>query len=156
MQAKFFHALGFEFIWWVITAIIAYAVLYPITKAVYNFPFLMTNVIFVIVFITFTRYIFLLKHTFLAKRQLIKIGIVFLCIPLLFFLIQELNYFQTFLDERGVEHFLRHLPLPQQEALGGYIRSELLLFGTGSIICTILLPLRMIISVWRTHNKGTV
>jgi hypothetical protein len=37
-----------------------------------------------------------------------------------------------------------------------YIRSEFLFFGVGSVIVSILLPFRMIISVWRTKNKGTV
>ncbi len=156
MKMGIIQKAGLELLWWIITAFAVYGVLYPITRAVYDFPFLFTNALFVIIFITFTRYIFLLKHTFLARQQILKVVVVFLCIPLVFYLIQELNFFQIFLDERGVEAFLKHLSLPQQESLGGYIRNEMILFGTASIITAFLLPLRMTISVWRTHNKGTV
>ena len=61
-----------EIIWWIFTLILAAGILYPILREVDDYPFLVINIIFVIVFVTFTRYIFLLKHTFLAKQQLIK------------------------------------------------------------------------------------
>jgi len=149
-------ALRLELIWWVVTAVIAVAVVLPITSNIYNFPFLLTNIIFVILFITFTRYIFLLKHTFLAKKQILKAIIGVLCIPILFYLVNEINFFQTFLDEEGFDVFMKHLSLEKKDSMHRYIRSEILLFGVGSIIVTLLLPIRMLISVWRFRNRGTV
>ncbi|MEO1518929.1 MAG: hypothetical protein AAFV95_28190 [Bacteroidota bacterium] len=78
------------------------------------------------------------------------------CLPLFFYLINELNFFQTYLDEQGLETFMASLSTDSQLKLASFIRNEMLLFGVGSIFSTILLPLRLIISIWRTHNKGTV
>ena len=72
--------LKMELVWWILTAVIAFAVLFPIMKSVDKYPFLFPNLVFMFFFITFTRYIFLLKHTILANRQLLKVIIFFLCL----------------------------------------------------------------------------
>ena len=120
-----------EIIWWIFTLILAGGILYPILKEVDDYPFLMINIIFVIVFITFTRYIFLLKHTFLAKQQLIKTAIVLISIPIIFMLVNEINLFQTFLDENGVEGLVGDLPFGKRDNIAKFIRAEMLFFGVG-------------------------
>lgn len=145
-----------ELLWWVVTAFIVGGVLFPIKSKLADYPFLVINIIFILVFITFTRYIFLLKHTFIAKQQILKAAIIFLCVPLLFYLISSLNYFQTYLDEEGIESLLEVIPYDKRGNLDGFIRKEMIFFGVGSIVATALLPLRMLMSIWRTHNKGTV
>ncbi|MEL6926262.1 MAG: hypothetical protein AAFO94_19630 [Bacteroidota bacterium] len=149
-------AFRLELIWWLVTAVIVAAVLLPILTSVQSYPFLVSNIVFIIVFITFTRYIFLLKHTFIAKRQIVKALFGLICIPILFYLINEINFFQTYLDEQGFDSFMQGLTLEKKDSLHRYIRSELLLFGVGSIIVAIILPVRMLISVWRLRNRGTV
>jgi hypothetical protein len=145
-----------ELIWWTFTAVVTAAVLFPIYASTQHYTFYFTNVLFIVTFITVSRYIFLLKFTFLAHLQILKIAIVFLAVPFIFFLIQELNLFQTFLDEEGAEAMIGRMPFQAQENIISYIRSEMLLFGVGSIISCILLPFRMILSVWRVRNRGTV
>lgn len=149
-------ALRMELIWWVFTIIVLGGVLFPIVTKITHYPFLWTNVIFVVLFITMARYIFLLKHTFLAKKQWVKFTLLFLCIPLIFWLINSLNYFQTFLDEEGVESFMPLLSLEEQSSLGRYVRSEMIFFGVGSLVSAVIFPVRMLISFWRTRNRGTV
>lgn len=149
-------SIRLELFWWVFTAIVAFGILYPILSTTDNYPFLLINIIFIIVFITFTRYLFLLRHTFLAKRQMLKAAVIVICIPLIFYLINGVNYFQTYLDENGLESFLGALPLDRQNSMGGFIRNEMLLFGVGSVLVAMMMPFRMIISIWRTHNRGTV
>jgi hypothetical protein len=148
--------LQLELVFWLFTALVTIAVLIPINSNIIDYPFWIQNIVFIIVAITITRYIFLLKFTFLAKRQLLKVGCIFLCIPLIFYLVQELNYFQTYLDERGTDHIVGHLPFEDRSDVIDYMRSELLLFGTMAIISSIIFPIRLIISIWRTHNRGTV
>ena len=116
----------------------------------------MINIIFIIVFITFTRYIFLLKHTFLAKQQVIKIAFVLISVPIVFILIHQINLFQTFLDEYGIEGLVGNLPFGKRENIAKFIRAEMLFFGVGSVISAIILTFRLVVSVWRTRNKGTV
>ena len=145
-----------EVIWWIFTFILAGGVLFPILSNIENFPFLLINMVFIIVFITFTRYLFLLKYTFLAKKQILKIAIVVMSIPVIFLLGSHINGFQTFLDEQGAEALVGDLSFQNKESMAKYIRSEILFFGVGSVIVATLLPFRLIISVWRTRNKGTV
>ena len=145
-----------ELYFWIFTVIATAAVLLPILTSVPGYPFTLINVVYVVVAITMTRYLFLLKHTFLAKQQTLKVVVVFLCIPLIFYLIQSINFFQPFLDEEGPEAIIGELVHTARKNLITYIRSELLLFGVMSIISTVLLPFRLILSVWRTRNKGTV
>ncbi len=64
-----------EIIWWVATATVAFALIYPIRRALPVWPFQGWNIAFIVIVITFTRYIFLLRHTFLAKRQVLKVAL---------------------------------------------------------------------------------
>ena len=64
------------------------------------------NCIFdIVMFITLVRYIFLLKYTFLAQFQIGKFILIFLSIPLGFYLIQEFFAFHDFVDSEGTEGF---------------------------------------------------
>jgi hypothetical protein len=40
--------------------------------------------------------------------------------------------------------------------MANYIKNEFTFFSIGSLIALAAFPVRMIISVWRLHNKGTV
>jgi hypothetical protein len=82
--------------------------------------------------------------------------LVFLSIPIIFNLINNLNYFVTYLDEFSYEAFLGHLGANTRNSLETYIKSEMLLFSVGSIIAAILFPFRLIVSLWRQRNRGTV
>jgi hypothetical protein len=145
-----------EGLWWVVTLLIAVAVVLPIYFATGPYRFMTQNIIYVVVFITFTRYIFLLPYTFLANRQMLKQVIIFACIPAIFFLVQELNTFQTFLDENSMEAIIGPLPLKKAAGIGRYLHAEMLLFAVGAIISAVLLPFRLGLSIWRTRNRGTV
>ena len=146
-----------ELVWWLLTIIIAIGILYPIySKIGDTYPFYAANLLFIITFITFTRLIFLLKHSFLANWEKIKIGLILVTPILLFYLVNELNYFQTFLDEKGVENFLAKMSIPNQESMRKYITAEMLLFGVGSLIAAVVLPFRLLISIWRARNRGTI
>ncbi len=145
-----------EGLWWIVTALIAIAVVFPIYYAAGAYRFMIQNIIYVVAFITFTRYLFLLPFTFLARRQLGKQIIIFACIPAIFFLVQELNTFQTFLDENSMEAIIGPLPSKKAISIGEYLHAEMLLFAVGAIIAGVLLPFRLGLSIWRTRNRDTV
>ena len=150
------HLLLVEIIWWVITILATYIIIYPISQSSHGYPFSKINAISIITSITLFRYIFFLKYTFLAKRQSIKLVLVFLSIPLIFNMINNLNYFITYIDEQSYDPFLGHLDLHKRPKWETYIKSEMLLFGVGSIISSIVFPFRMILSIWRVKNRNTV
>ena len=145
-----------EALWWILTVISAVAIVLPVYFTVGRYPFMISNVAFVVTFITLSRYIFLLPYTFLAKRQVLKQVLIFLCFPIIFFLVQKLNDFQTFLDENSMQAILGNLPLQKEQSLGAYLHAEMLLFAVGAIIAEILLPFRLGLSIWRTRNRGSV
>lgn len=150
-----FLPLKLELIWWVFTIIVITAILIPILSSIEHYPFLYLNILFIIVFITLTRYVFLLRHTFLAKQQWLKAILIFASIPFIFFLIHQLNEFQTFLDEEGIEGIIGNgFSMNSRNRLSSFIRNEMLLFGVGSIIIAIIFPFRMLMSVWLTRNRG--
>ena len=142
-----------ELLWWALTCLTILLVLVPLLIKLPEYPFWVMNSIYIATFITATRYIFLLPSTFLARRFWLKTTIIFLSIPVVFFLVQELNEFQTFLDEQGVDAIVGTLPFSEQQSMFKYIRNEMLLFGTGAIISATLLPFRLLIAIWRVRNR---
>lgn len=145
--------LQLELLWWLTTLLVALLVLMPVALKLPDYPFWTVNLLFIATFITTTRYIFLLSSTFLAKRLWWKLAIIFLSIPFVFYLIQELNAFQTYLDEQGVESVVGILPFQEQQGMYQYVRNEMLLFGTGAIAGSIVFPFRLMIAIWRVRNR---
>ena len=151
--------ISLEIIWLIITGLICLTILYPILSKVQYYPFTVPNILFIFIFITATRYIFFLKHTFLAKKNVLKLILIFACIPLIAYLINTVNLFQTYLDNLDDvtwKEMFGLLERTKQKQIHQYIRTEMLLFGTGAIITTFLFAIRMVVSIWRQKNKGTV
>jgi hypothetical protein len=73
-----------------------------------------------------------------------------------FYFMDSLYDFQRFLDEDGLISLMGSLNIDQQYGLAKYIRYEKLFFGTGAMVTIIMLPIRMIVSIWRVRNRGTV
>ena len=149
-------SIQLELLFWLFTAVLALAFIYPIYKTGSSFPFYTLLLTFIVTFVTFTRYLFLLKFTFLAFQKWTKALLIVCSIPLVFYLISELNMFQTFIDEEGLDQFFRFMPLVDRIELTDYIRNVMIFFGTASIIVNILFPFRLLISIWRNVNKQTV
>lgn len=145
-----------ELVWWALTALAAWAVLQPIHKAMYVWPFEISNILFVVVLFTLTRYTFLLQYTFVARMQVLKIVLMLLMFPLTFKLVEMLNAFLVFIEERTWEPLTGHLPMSQQPAVEEYIWGEMLFFGVGSVIAAPVFAGRMMLSIWRTRNRNTV
>ena len=145
-----------ELLWWFVTIIIAVVVLFPIYTNLNSYKFYWINIIYIITFITVARYIFLLPYTFLAKIEFLKVIFIFLCLPAIFLLSQELNLFQNYIDKEGVDALVGNLPYERRESMLAYIRNEMFFFGMGSIMSCIIFPLRLILSIWRGRNRGTV
>lgn len=148
--------LWLELIWWVLTALVVWAVLFPIHEAMRVWPFEGWNIAFIVVLITFTRYIFLLKHTFLAWQQEVKVALILIMFPLTFFLIEAVNGFMVYIEENTWDGLTGHLPLADKTAIEQYIWTEMLFFGVGSFIAAPAFAARLMLSVWRTRNRGTV
>ncbi|MCB0653203.1 MAG: hypothetical protein KDC85_18155 [Saprospiraceae bacterium] len=148
--------LKLEFFWWFIAALMAAVLVLPIYLQLPDFPHIGLNVLLVFCFIFFTRHIFFLRFTFIAKRQYLKVALFFIMIPVVFLLIQKLNFLQGYINEGILFNDLEKLPYKEQLKLEKYIRHEILLVGTAAIVSAILFAIRMLISVWKYRNRGTV
>lgn len=148
--------LWLELIWWLLTAVVVWALLYPIHKAMHVWPFQGWNIVFVVVVITFTRYIFLLKHTIIARQQEIKVALILAMFPITFMMVDALNGFMVYIEENTWDGLTGHLPPVEKRAIERYMWNEMLFFGVGSFIAPPVLAVRLFISVWRLRNRGTV
>ena len=148
--------LALEILWWVLTAVIVWAILYPINKAMHVWPFQAWNIAFVVCTITLTRYTFLLKFTPIAWLQEVKVGLILLMFPLTFMMIDALNGFMVYIEENTWERLTGHLPADRKKAIESYMWGEMLFFGVASFIAPPVFAVRLFISVWRTRNRGTV
>jgi len=156
MEKRFSLLLALELLWWVITAGIVLIVLYPIHKAMNVWIFERYNIFFVVTLVTVTRYIFLLKHTLIAKRQVFKIVIMLAMFPLVFMLVDNLHNFMVSIENYTWDPLTGHLPPAQKKSIESYLWVEMLFFGAGSIFAAPVLAVRLFMSVWRTRNYGTV
>jgi len=152
--------LNLELVWWILTAIVAYLVVRPILENFTNFKFLWLNILYVALLITYIRHIFLLKYSLIAKEQRIKLYIIFFSIPFIFFLVNYLWIFQAYIDNDGHALMFDYLKAPlsdlERKSLFEYIHTEMLFFGMSCVIAGVVLSLRLVISIWRTRNRGTV
>lgn len=79
---------------------------------------------------------------------------------MIFLLVEALIGFQTFIDENSYEGLLAYsqekLSNDQQYKIAEYIKKEVLFFGAASIIASLALPFRLVLSLWRGYNRGTI
>lgn len=156
MQKLLRHKLIVELIWWFLTLILILLVLFPIWMNAPRFPFYFENSILIAAFVTFTRYIFLLPITLIARQKWIKVFVILFSAILFFVMTTALSDFHNFLDEEGLQTLVNTLNVNAQTRLINYMKGEMIFFGVGAIIAGIILPFRMIISLWRIRNRGTV
>jgi hypothetical protein len=142
-----------ESIWWIITAVVIYAILVPVYKAMHVWPLLTWNIIFIAALVTMTRHIFLLPYTFLARKQVLKVAIILALFPITFALVNGLNIFLTYVEENTWETLTGHLPAEQKRAIESYLWTEMIFFGIGSVIAAPALAVRLFISIWKQHNE---
>lgn len=151
------NKLSLELITWVIIAIAVILILLPIYNGIeIKYPFYILNAVAIVVFLYFTKCIFLLRHTFFSHMAKFKFSLIVVCILLIFFFVDGLYEGQRYFDEERLYEALRTLPTERQVSLGKYIRYELVFFVVASLMVSVIFPIRLIVSEWRIRNRGTV
>jgi hypothetical protein len=51
---------------------------------------------------------------------------------------------------------MQNLPAEKGQRLGDYMYYEMVFFGSGSVVASIIFPFRLIFSVWTLKNRGKV
>lgn len=146
-----------ELLWWVFSTIILLFVTYPIFSSLKSYDFWISNILFVLIFVTYSRQIFFLKHSFLAQQQVLKFVLIFASIPLIFKSVEWLFDYQHFIQTDGQEKLLKQFRegynFNEKLKTVNYISSQYMFFAVATIISAIVLPFRLLISYWRVHNK---
>lgn len=150
MQNKLYVLI--ELLWWAITAIVVIVVQYPIWNAGIDWVFQVSNTMFIVTLITLARHIFTLHYSLIGQLQIVKAVIMVAMIPFTFFLISDLNAFQTYIGEQLWDKLTGHLPYASRRPMESYMWNEMLFFAAGSIIAAPALSVRLFISIWRQYN----
>ena len=145
-----------EIVWWCIISVVTAILLLHVESLTRDYPFRNIHALFVIISLLFLKHSFYFKYSFFSKVQWVKAILVFLCIPLLFKLIEFLNHFLTYTQNNTYDSFMKPASYEQMEKGFQMIYFEILLFGITSILITILFMGRLIVSLWRVRNGNRV
>ena len=97
-----------------------------------------------------------MKYTVISNSKVTKALLIILCIPLIIFSIDGIFSFRQILDNDGYAAICKGVADENMNSIGMYYRNEYLFFGVSAIITAIIFPFRMVISIWRQINRGTV
>jgi hypothetical protein len=144
-----------ELLVWMFTFLFCLLILGPIyLRTGLYYHFYIENCISILVFLTFSRLLFLFSFTPYARNKAFKFVFIFLPIPLIMYLVDNLYDFQRFLDEEGTIAFFKNFFELSDYNFGRFIKYQFLFFTTGAIVTTLLIPIRMIVSFWRLFNTA--
>jgi hypothetical protein len=148
--------LAIEGVSLLMTAVVVVVVMYPIWTQFPEYKFNGTNIVYIACFLTFARYTFLLRYSFLAQAQNVKIGFILLTLIIILGLITQIQDFNVWIDAGDPERLMPLVPISKRDGLLNYIKSEFLFFAVGAIVESVFLSGRLMQSVWRTRNKEGV
>jgi hypothetical protein len=145
-----------EIIAWIMAALIAVLVVYPVSSNVIDYKYTTINTLCVLVFLAFSRYILFTKYTPFSHYTPFKLALILSCIPLFFYFMDSLYDFQRMLDEVGLEPNVNSDDPEFRWNIARYGKYQFLFFASGTMLTLFLLPIRMVISIWRTKNTNNV
>ncbi len=145
-----------ELIWILLSIFLSLIALIPMYVYQVDYPFVHINMLFIIGFVNFTRWLFLWKYTPYAWYIPLKLVLVFVMIPVIFTGFNKFFEFRIFLDDIGLQEILTQCSERDQRNLSLYIRSEMIFFGTAYILASSLVPFKMIWSIWKQYNRNEV
>jgi hypothetical protein len=144
---------SFELYSWFFVIVFAALFILPIYYSVgHLYQYYIRNIASIIVFVTLTRYIFLLSFTPFSNAKWFKWLLIFVPIPLILLQIDSIFSFLRFLDEEGTASLFRSSIDMEDYKIGKFIKIQYLFFSIGALITLFAIPIRMIISFWRTIN----
>ena len=142
-----------ELTWWVLTAVIVTIILLPIRLAGIPFHFWQYNLFFIIVSVTFGRFLFFFHLHPLYKSKIFKISMIFL-VPVLFFpMVEGLHSFIEFNDREGIQTLLTHLSNQRQNQFRWFIQREYLILAIAAFVSSFLMIIKMIRALWKQYYR---
>lgn len=143
-----------ELIWTVITLMVVYAILYPITQKI-DYIYYNANAAFIFVTLTYFRWAVTLRRTLFLRPAWVRFLLFsFNCILFVFFMQQEQKFLllhqNFFIEDFGFPKVIMFDNL--KEDLFKYLYTQIVLFGTGSLLMIVALNIRLLISWWQFYK----
>lgn len=144
-----------ELIWWVLTAAISYAVLYPITQKVY-YLYYEVNFMMIFVALTYFRYTVTMMSLPFLHSSVLRFLLFTANIVLFFYFAQNEQKFLGLLDNFYTEDF----GFPNEgvimfddvkEQFFNYLSKQLIFFNTAALLMIVAFNLRLIVSWWQLY-----
>ncbi len=142
--AKLKYKWRAELLFWVIVFIATALIILPVQLNTIGFPFLWHNITFLLISLTFFRWIFFWKFTPYERNKWIIALLICIQPLLIFILVRLVSDFQIYIDYSGLYQFLGHHSMETAKALSEYIKTEMLGFGVFAIIASATLFFRLI------------
>lgn len=134
---------------------VAYAILYPVTQIIY-YIYYGVNAAFVFVTLTYFRWSVTFKSLLFFRPAWIRFTVFTLNIMMFFYFAQKEQQFLMFYDNFYTEDFGFPKVIMYDEVknkLFAYLRTEIILFGTGSLLMIIAFNFRLLISWWQYYRQ---
>ncbi len=154
VSAKTRRIILLEILWITGASILALIVMAPIYAHAREFPFYLDNFIFVFALFTYARFMFFVSTSALTLHIGVKLFFLATAFPVTFLLLDQFNNFRTYIDNHGTQPIFGHLSDQLQIQNDIYLKNEMVLFGVGSIVSSIIFPLFLVYSIWVFRNKG--
>jgi hypothetical protein len=142
-------------LWILAMLLLPVILLWPIYSNDLDYPFYLNNFLFIVTPLIFFRYIFFIKFTFIESTLVPKLLFIPLAMVLIIYSYKGFNEFINFYNDNGIFYSLEKFDLRKQDFLSKYINRQYIFFAILTMIASIIMPFRMLISVWRVYNKGT-
>lgn len=153
MRENIFHFIK-ELLWWVITALVVYAILYPVTSKL-DYFFWKINAAFIFVSLTYFRWSITLRSLPFLHSSVLRFVLFTVNFPLFFYLLYSLQKIMLRLDN----FFTEDLGFPKvilfedmKTELFKYLNTEVVLFGSASLILIMAFQVRLVISYWQLYK----
>ncbi len=143
-----------EFLWLAISGIVIYAVLYPITSRI-DFIYWKINILFIFLTLTYFRWSVTFKSLSFLRPSWIRFILFAVNLSLFIYLAQNEQKLISLADNFYLEDFgfpkvfisegLKH-------NIFKYMYTEIVFFGTGSLVTLSAFQLRLILSYWHYYK----
>lgn len=153
MRIKILHFTK-ELLWLSITALLVVAILYPVTSKI-DYIYWKINAVFIFVSLTYFRWSVTLRSVPFLHSSVLRFALFTLNIPLFFYLLYSLQKIMLKLDN----FFTEDLGFPKvilfedlKSELFKYMTTEVVLFGSASLVLILAFQVRLIISYWQLYK----
>lgn len=145
-----------EVVWWLASLLLAVAIIWPYYPAlIVDVPFLIPNIILVVIAVQGIRLTFLLRQSIFAQSQWLIFPLTFTFIPVCMYAIKQYSIMNQFFTTSAswMHSFSYLLTLTEKSEIAAYIRTEFTWCAVAAFMAGISVSGRMILASWRILGK---